>query len=564
LLSPASLPRVGSEIHFDAGSITLGSGPPAEIVLREPSISPVHARITCRHDGFLVEDLGSANGVFVGPNRRVACEVGFHQLFRIGRVALELLPDVTVDIPRAKPSEPPAVALEPLALVTTERFTPSSRMAWLVGTTAAVLTAALFGALHLTLGERYDASTQTASGGITRLVELTPADVSRRVRLHPHWELSVPRAAVTAPLGITVAPVGTPRGPKTRLLVPSGPAISVEFADPAAARAGVEAMYAGGSEGAAPLLGRYRSDPKHFDLFGENTPIRLIGARETLASLRLSARATMRRVDEWNVIYDNGTTLVVESDLKAFALRLTGIHRRYQDLGYELRAPEPVVLLDSGAFDESTWCATSLILPSERDAWTQAILERAYFATVLGRQVDCSALTEAGSALLEPLFRRLASTEPQAASLAEIALRSSQAIGLFVRDAATEDHTGKFFSYLTMTNVARARWLSAMHAVLLQRSSIRRMRPNEQLSMLDAAAKLTGQSSLSQAWLDYVGHLDRPSHDVLAVEGSCSDADRIWKPEPYALRARPGCSVRPARDDTAPRRQRRRWKNAGL
>jgi putative nucleotidyltransferase with HDIG domain len=63
LASAAHLPRIG----FSPGeSKTLGRSVQAEVVLDEPSLSRLHARLSVDRDGVVtVEDLGSKNGVFI-------------------------------------------------------------------------------------------------------------------------------------------------------------------------------------------------------------------------------------------------------------------------------------------------------------------------------------------------------------------------------------------------------------------------------------------------------------------------------------------------------------------
>ncbi|MGC4070717.1 MAG: hypothetical protein QM784_39805 [Polyangiaceae bacterium] len=143
-------------------------------------------------------------------------------------------------------------------------------------------------------------------------------------------------------------------------------------------------------------------------------------------------------------------------------------------------------------------------------------------------------------------------------STAEVSTASASIIGLFVRDAATEDHTSKFFAYLTRTKDERRRWFAALVDALGQRRSSRRLGAKDQLALLDVAARKAGHSSLAHAWADYVGHLDLPVHGVLDAGGPCDVVRLLWQPDPIALRARLGCAVPLApTNERAPRRQRR-------
>jgi DNA-binding NtrC family response regulator len=73
------------------GAITLGRDPGCEIVISDPEVSPLHARITC--DQPAIEDLGSAAGTWVrgarlapGSLAAIACD----EIIQLGSVALVL------------------------------------------------------------------------------------------------------------------------------------------------------------------------------------------------------------------------------------------------------------------------------------------------------------------------------------------------------------------------------------------------------------------------------------------------------------------------------------------
>jgi diguanylate cyclase (GGDEF)-like protein len=61
----------GKTFPLDGDEIVLGRGTEATLRLDEPSVSRVHARITCSRVGrsYVLEDLGSTNGTFVGGRR---------------------------------------------------------------------------------------------------------------------------------------------------------------------------------------------------------------------------------------------------------------------------------------------------------------------------------------------------------------------------------------------------------------------------------------------------------------------------------------------------------------
>jgi hypothetical protein len=63
-------PKAGSAYALPAGTITIGRHADNQIVIDDPMVSRHHARLTWQGNTFLLEDLGSANGVWVN-NRRI-------------------------------------------------------------------------------------------------------------------------------------------------------------------------------------------------------------------------------------------------------------------------------------------------------------------------------------------------------------------------------------------------------------------------------------------------------------------------------------------------------------
>ncbi len=73
-------------VYVSAGeSKCIGRSPQADIVVNEPSLSRLHARLTLLADGSLeIEDLGSTNGIFVNDRRQQSTRVEFGDRVRVG------------------------------------------------------------------------------------------------------------------------------------------------------------------------------------------------------------------------------------------------------------------------------------------------------------------------------------------------------------------------------------------------------------------------------------------------------------------------------------------------
>ena len=57
--------EAGKNLFFDQDSVTIGRTPECDIILYDPGVSRQHARISADGDGYVVEDMGSANGTRV-------------------------------------------------------------------------------------------------------------------------------------------------------------------------------------------------------------------------------------------------------------------------------------------------------------------------------------------------------------------------------------------------------------------------------------------------------------------------------------------------------------------
>ncbi|HEY3999722.1 MAG TPA: FHA domain-containing protein [Candidatus Xenobia bacterium] len=66
----ASLQVVGSGAqHLINGELTLGRSPDCSLRVEDPFASALHARITWRAPDYVVEDMGSNNGTYLGGSR---------------------------------------------------------------------------------------------------------------------------------------------------------------------------------------------------------------------------------------------------------------------------------------------------------------------------------------------------------------------------------------------------------------------------------------------------------------------------------------------------------------
>jgi hypothetical protein len=89
------------------GGLTLGRAPDCDVVLDDVQISRHHARVSAPGPECVVEDLGSANGVFVGQERVARATVAPGQPFRIGSTWFVVEADPTAAAEPA-PAPPPA------------------------------------------------------------------------------------------------------------------------------------------------------------------------------------------------------------------------------------------------------------------------------------------------------------------------------------------------------------------------------------------------------------------------------------------------------------------------
>ena len=58
--------RVIRELPLDANAVTVGRLPDNVLVIDNPAVSSHHARVSCVGESYVLEDLASTNGTFIG------------------------------------------------------------------------------------------------------------------------------------------------------------------------------------------------------------------------------------------------------------------------------------------------------------------------------------------------------------------------------------------------------------------------------------------------------------------------------------------------------------------
>lgn len=86
-------PDRGRSVPVGAGTLTLGSGSGADVVLADRAISRRHLAASLAERGVLVWDLGSTNGSFVQGARFTELLLGFGAEIMIGRTVLKYVPE---------------------------------------------------------------------------------------------------------------------------------------------------------------------------------------------------------------------------------------------------------------------------------------------------------------------------------------------------------------------------------------------------------------------------------------------------------------------------------------
>ncbi len=88
-------------IEFDGATVTLGRQSGNTFVLKDPAASRKHCTIEHKKGQFILKDLSSQNGTWIGENRIVEAMLEFGDTVRIGATFIRLLPDELEEIEAA-------------------------------------------------------------------------------------------------------------------------------------------------------------------------------------------------------------------------------------------------------------------------------------------------------------------------------------------------------------------------------------------------------------------------------------------------------------------------------
>ena len=104
------------EFGLDQPTVTVGRSADNQLAIDEISVSRRHARLSVESGRLMIEDLGSANGTFIGGQRLAPNNPGLvseDQVVRVGDVEIRYVPAHPVEAVRsfsAGPAQPPAAA----------------------------------------------------------------------------------------------------------------------------------------------------------------------------------------------------------------------------------------------------------------------------------------------------------------------------------------------------------------------------------------------------------------------------------------------------------------------
>jgi DNA-binding NtrC family response regulator len=96
-------PATGRSFTFERDLVRIGTGPANDVALDDEFMSTHHAELELGEDGFLLRDLGSTNGTWIGRCRIREAYVEPGELVSLGRTALRLGADGTYEVSLAAP-----------------------------------------------------------------------------------------------------------------------------------------------------------------------------------------------------------------------------------------------------------------------------------------------------------------------------------------------------------------------------------------------------------------------------------------------------------------------------
>src|SRR3954447_5470634 len=83
---------VDRSLALGSEPVSVGRGPECAIRSQDPRVSRMHARFYLDQGTLWIEDLGSSNGIFVGPNRVQRSQVPTGEIILVGSLMIRLLP----------------------------------------------------------------------------------------------------------------------------------------------------------------------------------------------------------------------------------------------------------------------------------------------------------------------------------------------------------------------------------------------------------------------------------------------------------------------------------------
>jgi hypothetical protein len=98
-------PDIGRAAISDGRELSIGTAPDNQLVLTDPTVSRHHLAVRCTERGYWVRDLGSTNGILMGPHLVQSAVVvdGCELTVGTTRLAFELLDDEVLEPVAAEP-----------------------------------------------------------------------------------------------------------------------------------------------------------------------------------------------------------------------------------------------------------------------------------------------------------------------------------------------------------------------------------------------------------------------------------------------------------------------------